>query len=45
MLFVLVFAVFALAYGPHQPANPQRELPLAQVDRYTAEDFFTAAAH
>ena len=43
MLLVLVFAVFALAFGPHEPANPQHDLPLAQVDRYTAEDFFTAA--
>jgi hypothetical protein len=43
MLIVLVCAMCALVHGPLVPPSPQHELPLAQVARYTAEDFFTAA--
>jgi hypothetical protein len=43
MLLVLICAMCALVHGPLIPPGPQHELPLAQVDHYTVEDFFDAA--
>jgi len=40
---VVFFSAFALIHPPVSPSDLQRELPLARVAHYTAEDFFTAA--
>ncbi len=42
-IIVVLFSAFALVRPPQAPADVQRELPLASVAHYTAEDFFSAA--
>jgi ribosomal protein L36 len=43
LVLVVAFSVFAFVCSPEPPERLQREMPLAQVAHYTAEDFFSSA--